>query len=68
MMIADKTGINDPDQHLINLEIGDVIPLDQDASGEINLSIEGVDKLRCLIGTHKGSKAVQILDKIKKGK
>jgi len=53
---------------LINLEKGDIIPLGQDASGEINLSVEGVDKIRCLIGTHKGSKAVQILEKIKKGK
>lgn len=45
---------------LLTLEPGDVIPLNQDASGEITMAIEGVDKMKCLMGTHKGSRAVQI--------
>lgn len=53
---------------LLNLDKGDIIPLNQDASGEINLLIEGVEKIRTMIGTHKGNKAIQILDKISKGK
>ncbi|MFI5390663.1 MAG: flagellar motor switch protein FliM [Bacteriovoracales bacterium] len=52
---------------LLNLEKGDIIPLNQDASGEINILVEGVEKIRSLIGTHKGNKAIQILDKITKG-
>jgi flagellar motor switch protein FliM len=53
---------------LLNLEKGDIIPLNQDATGEINILVEGVEKIRSLIGTHKGNKAIQILDKISKGK
>lgn len=53
---------------LLNLDKGDIIPLNQDASGEINILIEGVEKIRSMIGTHKGNKAIQILDKISKGK
>lgn len=45
---------------LVTLEIGDIIPLNQEASGEVALAIEGVEKMRCLIGEHKGNRAVQI--------
>ena len=45
---------------LLTLEPGDVIPLNQDASGEVTVAIEGVDKMKCLMGTYKGSRAVQI--------
>jgi flagellar motor switch protein FliM len=45
---------------LVNLEIGDIIPLNQEASGEISLSIGAVEKFKCLIGNYKGSRAVQI--------
>ena len=53
---------------LLNLGKGDIIPLNQDATGEINVLIEGVEKIRSMIGTHKGNKAIQILEKISKGK
>ena len=45
---------------LVTLEKGDIIPLNQEASGEVSIEVEGVDKMRCLIGTHKGNRAVQI--------
>ncbi len=45
---------------LITLEKGDIIPLNQEASGEVKVEVEGVDKMRCLIGTHKGNRAIQI--------
>jgi flagellar motor switch protein FliM len=45
---------------LVTLAPGDIIPLDQEASGEVSLAIEGVEKMKCLIGIHKGNRAVQI--------
>lgn len=45
---------------LVTLEKGDIIPLNQEASGEVMVEVEGVDKMKCLIGTHKGNRAVQI--------
>lgn len=45
---------------LLTLEPGDIIPLNQDASGEVIVAIEGVDKMKCIMGTHKGNRAVQI--------
>ncbi len=45
---------------LLTLEKGDIIPLNQEASGEVTLAVEGMDKMNCLIGVYKGSRAVQI--------
>lgn len=45
---------------LLTLEKGDIIPLNQEASGEVTLAVEGMDKMSCLIGVYKGSRAVQI--------
>ena len=45
---------------LVSLQVGDVIPLNQDVSGELMIEVEGVDKLSCLAGEYKGNKAVQI--------
>jgi flagellar motor switch protein FliM len=45
---------------LVTLEKGDIIPLNQEASGEVQVEVEGVEKMKCLIGTHKGNRAVQI--------
>lgn len=50
---------------LVTLRRGDVVPLDAEASGKLTLSVEGVEKMRCVMGTHKGNKAVQITDVIK---
>jgi flagellar motor switch protein FliM len=51
---------------MVTLEIGDIIPLNQEASGEVSLDVEGVEKMKCLIGVHKGNRAVQISDVLKK--
>ncbi len=45
---------------LITLEKGDIIPLHQEASGEVSVAVEGVEKVKCLIGTYKGNRAIQI--------
>jgi flagellar motor switch protein FliM len=45
---------------LVNLNIGDIIPLKQDADGELDLMIEGVAKFKCFFGVSRGNKAIQI--------
>ncbi|MGB0454041.1 MAG: flagellar motor switch protein FliM [Bacteriovoracaceae bacterium] len=45
---------------LITLQKGDIIPLNQEASGEVSIAVEGVEKMKCLIGVHKGNRAVQL--------
>ena len=50
---------------LMTLEKGDVIPLNQEVSGNVNVMVEGVKKMECLIGTHKGNRAVQITKVVK---
>jgi flagellar motor switch protein FliM len=49
---------------LISLQVGDVIPLSQEVSGELDLEIEDAKKLKCLIGVYKGNRAVQITRRI----
>jgi flagellar motor switch protein FliM len=45
---------------LVSLQVGDIIPLVQEVSGELDLEVEGVNKLKCLVGTYKGNRAVQV--------
>src|SRR5687767_12362691 len=45
---------------LLNMQVGDVIPLDQDATGELNVEVEGVKKMKCFYGVSHGNVAVQI--------
>ena len=45
---------------LVNLNIGDIIPLGQDCDGELSLNIEGVEKFKCFFGISRGTRAVQI--------
>ena len=45
---------------LVNLNVGDIIPLTQDADGELELMIEGYSKFKCLFGVSRGNRAVQI--------
>ncbi|MBT3236293.1 MAG: flagellar motor switch protein FliM [Bdellovibrionales bacterium] len=52
---------------LVTMEVGDIIPLDQEASGEVSITIGGVKKMKCLIGTHKGNRAVQVTKVDRKG-
>lgn len=45
---------------LVNLNVGDVIPLSQDCDGELEFKIEGVPKFKCFFGVARGTRAVQI--------
>ncbi len=45
---------------LVNLNIGDVIPLTQDADGELDFSVEGTPKFKCRFGVSRGNKAIQV--------
>ncbi len=52
------TGITVGD--LVNLSVGDIIPLTQDADGELEIMVEGVSKFKCLFGVSRGNRAAQI--------
>jgi flagellar motor switch protein FliM len=45
---------------LVNLNIGDIIPLNQDCDGELALNVEGVAKYKCFFGISRGTRAVQV--------
>jgi flagellar motor switch protein FliM len=45
---------------LVNLNVGDIIPLAQDADGELELLVEGVPKFKCFFGVSRGNRAVQV--------
>jgi flagellar motor switch protein FliM len=45
---------------LMNLSVGDIIPLNQDADGELDVLYEGVPKMKCLLGSSRGNRAVQV--------
>jgi flagellar motor switch protein FliM len=51
---------------LMNLKVGDVIPLDQDSTGEFDIQVEGVRKFKGYYGIHHGSVAVQVTRPIEK--
>ncbi|MGE4133378.1 MAG: flagellar motor switch protein FliM [Bdellovibrionales bacterium] len=51
---------------LMNLKVGDVIPLDQDTTGEFDVLVEGVPKFKSFYGIHHGSVAVQVTRPIEK--
>jgi len=52
---------------MMNLKVGDVIPLDQDASGEFDIQVENVKKYKGYYGIHHGTVAVQVTRTIDKG-
>jgi flagellar motor switch protein FliM len=45
---------------LVNLNIGDIIPLGQDCDGELNVLTQGVPKFKCFFGNSRGNRAIQI--------
>ncbi len=53
---------------LMNLKVGDVIPLDQDANGEFDILVQEVKKYKGLYGVYHGSVAMQITKPIIKEK
>ena len=50
---------------LMGLKQGDVISLDQDATGEFDVGVEGVPKFKGFYGIHHGSVAIQVTRKTK---
>lgn len=49
---------------IMNLEVGDIITTDKDAKSGLLVSMEGVPKFRAEAGSHKGKKAVRILETV----
>ena len=45
---------------LVNLNVGDIIPLAQDADGELEVLVEHVPKFKCFFGISRGNRAVQV--------
>lgn len=51
---------------LMTLKVGDVIPLTQDSSGELDVLVENVKKFKGYYGVHHGTVAMQITRQIEK--
>jgi flagellar motor switch protein FliM len=51
---------------LMDLKIGDVIPLNQDATGELDVQVEDVNKYKGFYGIHHGTVALQITRPVEK--
>jgi flagellar motor switch protein FliM len=51
---------------LMNLKVGDVIPLTQDSSGELDIQVENVKKFKGYYGVHHGTVAMQITKQTEK--
>jgi flagellar motor switch protein FliM len=45
---------------LVNLQVGDIIPLGQDADGELDVLLEDVAKFKCFFGVSRGNRAIQL--------
>lgn len=50
---------------LLGLKEGDIIPLDQDATGELAVEVEGVQKMKSYYGVSHGNVAVQVTNVLK---
>ena len=51
---------------MMDLKVGDVIPLTQDSSGELDIQVEDVKKFKGYYGIHHGTVAVQVTRQIEK--
>lgn len=51
---------------LMDLKVGDVLPLTQDASGELDVQVEEVKKFKGYYGIHHGTVAVQVTREFEK--
>jgi flagellar motor switch protein FliM len=52
---------------LVHLSVGDIIPLQQDADGELIVQLEGVPRLKCFFGISRGNRAVQVTRALEEG-
>ena len=50
----------------MDMKIGDVIPLNQDATGELDIQVEGVKKFKGYHGIHHGTVALQVTQRIER--
>jgi flagellar motor switch protein FliM len=50
----------------MGLKVGDIIPLTQDSSGELDIQVENVRKFKGYYGVHHGTVAMQITRTIEK--
>ena len=50
----------------MELKVGDVIPLTQDSSGELDIQVEQVKKFKGYYGVHHGTVAVQVTKTVEK--
>ena len=53
-------------QNLMKLKVGDVVPLDQDSTGEFDVFVQGVKKFKAFYGIYHGTVAIQVNNKIEK--
>lgn len=51
---------------LMKLQVGDVIPLTQDSSGELDIQVENVRKFKGFYGVHHGTVAMQVTRQVEK--
>jgi len=49
-------------RQILDLKVGDVIPLRTDATAELPVRVEGLARFRGLFGSSRGSQAVQITE------
>ncbi len=52
---------------LVNLDVGDIIPLNQDVDAELDVCLEGKPKFKCLFGVSRGNRAVKVTRPIENG-
>jgi flagellar motor switch protein FliM len=52
---------------LVNMSVGNVIPLNQDAGGELTVEIEGMTKFKGLYGVSRGNVAIQVTKIVDEG-
>ncbi len=45
---------------LVNLNVGDVIPLNRDCDAELDLEVEGTKKFKCFFGISRGTRAIRV--------
>jgi len=45
---------------LVNLSVGDIIPLSKNSDDELDVVVEGVTKFKCFYGVSRGNRAVQV--------
>lgn len=59
-VVVNLGGTNITVGDLINLNVGDIIPLWQDCDAELQFVVEGVPKFKCFFGVSRGNRAIQV--------